>query len=140
MMELDTAEWHSRLEAASLKQLILLYELSKLTQSIGPGEGHQDPESQHPARFHRSDKRRELSRKIGEHMGHTYRRIHNKKFDDPWVHAKEDGYLFFVVMWDHWQKPFEALVCRRPFEDPSCARSFDGPGVWDDSSDEDSLA
>lgn len=146
-MELDTAGWHSRLETMSLKQLILLYEMSNLTQSIGPEEGHSDSPnvdtditSPHPASFRRSDRRIELSRRIKKHMEHTYRRIHDEDFDDPWVLAKEDGYLFFIVMWDHWQSPFEDLVCRRRFENSSCAGSFDGPGVWDDSSDEDSLA
>lgn len=145
-MELSIDEWHSRLEAASLKQLILLYEMSNLTQSIGPGEGHLDcpdldvdPKSQHPASFRRSNKRIELSRKIKKHMEHTYLRIHGEDFDDPWVLAKEDGYLFFVVMWDHWQQPFEDLVCCRRFEDSSCARSFDVPGGGNDSSDEDSV-
>ncbi len=139
-MKLDTAEWRSRLEAASLKQLMLLYETSNLMQSIEPGEGHSDPELQHHTSFRRSDKRIELSRKISKHMDHRYRCIHNQDFDDPWVLAKSDGYLDFVVMWDHWQRPFEDLVCRRPIEILTCARSYDGPGVWEDSSDEDSPA
>lgn len=139
-MKLDTAEWHLRLEAASLKQLMLLYETSKLTQSIEPGEGHPNPELRHHTSFRRSDKRIELSRKIREHMEHRYRRIHDQDFDDPWVLAKSDGHLWFVVMWDHWQQPFEDLVCRRPIETSPCARSYDGPGVWEDSSDEDSPA
>jgi len=72
-------------------------------------------------------------------MENTYRHIHNEEFDDPWVLAKEDGYLFFVVLWDHWHSPSEDLVCRRRFENSSRARSFDRPRVWDDSSDEDNL-
>ncbi len=57
-MELDPADWQSRLEAVSLKQLILLNEMSNLTQSIGPEEGHPygpnldiDTDSQHPLAF-----------------------------------------------------------------------------------------
>jgi hypothetical protein len=145
-MEVDPAGWQARLEAVSLKQLILLYEMSNLRQSIGSEEGHPcgpnldiDIQSQHPASFRRSDKRIELSRRIRKHMENTYQRIYNEDFDDPWGLAKEDGYLFFVVLWDHWQSPFEDLVRRRGFELSSRARSFDGPVVWDDSSDEDNL-
>ncbi len=70
-------------------------------------------------------------------MENTYRRYHNEDFDDPWGLAKEDGYLFFVVLWDHWQSPFEDLVCRRGFELLCRARSL-GPRLWDHNSDEDS--
>ncbi len=67
-MEMNPAEWQSRLEAVSLKQLILLYEMSKLTQSIGSEEGHPcgpnldiDIQSQHPASFRRTDERQSLT-------------------------------------------------------------------------------
>jgi hypothetical protein len=145
-MELDPAVWQSRLEAVSLKQIILLYEMSNLRHNIGSEVGHHygphdiDTQSQRPTSFRRSDKRIELSRRIRKYMENTYRRIHSEDFGDPWVLAKEDGYLSFLVLWDHWQPPFEDLVCRRQFEVSRCARSFDGPGVWDDSSDEETLA
>lgn len=142
-MRLDAAEWQSRLEAMTSKQVVLLYEMSRLTQSVGLEEAHPenttldaDPKSQHPTSFRRSDKRQALSRRTKEHMEHTYRRIHNEDFDEPWVNAKEDGYLWFVVMWDHWQTPFEDLMCRRLGQTSRSARSFEGPGIWDDSSDE----
>lgn len=122
-MEVDPAEWQSRLEAVSLKQLILLYEMSNLIQSIGSVEGQpNDPnlelntQSHHWASFRRSDTRVELGQRIRKHMENTYRRIHNEEFEDPWALAKEDGFLMFVVLWDHWQPPFEDLVYRRPFE------------------------
>lgn len=145
LMELDPGEWQSRLEAVSLKQLILSYEMSNLTQTIGSETGYHygpydiDNQSQHPAGFRRSDKRSKLSRRIRKHMENTYRHIHHEGFDDPWVLAKEEGYLFFVVLWDHWQPPFKDLVCCRQFGHSSSARSFDKLGVWDDSSDEDRL-
>lgn len=112
LMKLDTAKWRSRLEAASLKQLMLLYEMSNLTQSIEPGEGRSDPELQHHTSFRRSDKRIELSREIRKHMDDRYRCIHDQELDDPWVLAKSDGYLNFIVMWDHWQQPFKDLIWR----------------------------
>ena len=130
-MKLDTTEWHSRLEAASLKQLILLYEMSNLTQSIEPGEGHSNPKLQHHTSFRPSNKRMELSRKTNKHIEHRYRHIYDQGFNGPWVLAKSDGYLDFVVMWDHWQRPNDI---------PTFARSYDGHGVWEDSSDEDSPA
>jgi len=84
------AEWQSRLEAVSLKQLILLYEMFNLIQSIGSEEGHSNnpnldsnTQSQHWANFLRSDTRVELSRRTRKHMENTYRCIHNEDFDDP---------------------------------------------------------
>lgn len=148
MMDLDPAEWESRFEAVTLKQLILLCEVSGLRQSIGPEEEHPcgldldiDAQSPHPARFHQPDKRIELSQRIEKHIEDRYRHIHNENFDGPWPLAKYDGYLGFIVLWDHWQSPFKDLVfCRHPFENPSRASSFNRPRMWDDSSDEDGLA
>ena len=143
MMRIDAVEWQSSLEAMTLKQLYHLCEMSKLTQSIGreemvPAPQYPDakPDSVHAINHGRSEERDALDRRIWEHIEHTYLRIHNQDAEYPWIHTYYEGYLWFIVMWDHWQPSLKEMVCRRRPTDPSLRPSFEKQYLWDDSSDE----
>lgn len=144
-MKVDAAEWQSRLESMTLKQLYHLCEMSKLTQSVGreevvPAPRHPDvpPDSVHAINSGRSEKRVTLEKRTWEHIEHTYQRVHHREAEDPWIHTKHEGYLWFIVMWDHWQACLREVVCGRRPMDPSPDASFEKQYLWDNSSDEES--
>lgn len=44
--------------------------------------------------------------------------------------SKDEDFLHFIVIWDHWQPSLKQIVC-------SARPSFEKQYLWDDSSDED---
>ncbi len=136
-MKVDATEWQPRLEAMTLKQIYHLYEMSRLTQSIGgeeiiPPLRHpcHDPDSLHAINSNKSEKRKALERKIMDHLERRYMEVYNEGAEDPWIYANDEGFLWFIIMWDHWQRDFKSIVCRQ--RKPNCAKER----LWDDSSDE----
>lgn len=121
MMNLEPAQWASRLESMKLKQLYYLCEMSKLTQSIGNEEKLPAPEAR-PIGRGRSKKRNSLEAKIWDHIESIYQRTYREKSDYPWIYAKHEGSLWFVVIWDHWQGSLKQIVCGGP--KPSTAKSY----------------
>ena len=127
----------------TLKQLYLLYEMSKLTQSIGreevvpaPRFPDAEPNLIHAINQGRSKEHEALSETIWQHIEHVYQRIHNRDAELIWAHSLYEGSLGFIVMWDHWQPSLKQVVCGRRSIDPSPWPSFEEQYLWDDSSDE----
>ena len=144
LMKSDPAEWQSRLEPMTLKQLYHLSEMCALTQSIGREEvipapyfPNAAPGSALAINSRRSAERHALSFKVSKHLQIVYRRLHHRDaVDDPWVHAKREGYLWFVVLWDHWQPGLRELVYNRPDAESMVGSSGGDEVLWDDSTDE----
>lgn len=142
-MKVDTTEWQPRLEAMTLKQLYHLCEMTKLTQSIGreevvpaPPFPNADPDSAIAINSGQSKERIALGEKTWEHIERTYQRIYHRDAEYPWIFAKDEGFLWFIVMWDHWQPSLRQIICRWLPTDPSPRASFEKQYLWDDSSDE----
>lgn len=131
-MQLETAEWQSRLEHTRFKELYYLYEMSNLTQSIGREEilPNADPYSIDFIIRGRSDKRSTLGGRIWRHIDDTYQRTHSSRSDYPWTYGKLEGGLWFVVMLDHWQGSLKQIICGEP------RPSLEKQSLWDDSSGE----
>ena len=144
-MKLDSAEWAPRLESMTSQQLYHLREMTKLTQSIGHEEDippppfpNESPDSFHAINPGQSDKRIALEDKVRERIQYISQRFFQRDATDASVYAKHEGFLFFVVVWDHWQPSLKDLVCHlsrsaiRP--NPEEVRRY----LWDDSFDKES--
>lgn len=138
MMEVGSAEWQPRLEAMRLKQLYHLCEMTNLTQRIEgedvvlePQLPDADPDSYHAINLDQSKKRIALGEQTWEHIERSYQRVYHMDAEWPWKYSKDDGVLWLILMWDHWQGELRKVVCR-PFTEPSCEKGY----LWDDSSDE----
>lgn len=137
MMTIDAEEWQPRLDTMSLKQLYYLCEMSKLTQSIGreeivpaPQFPNADPDLAIAINSGRSKKRIALDERIWGHITRVYQRVYHREAEWPWIFTKEEGYLWFIVIWDHWQPSLKSIVC-------SSRQSFEQMHLWDDTSDDD---
>lgn len=138
LMKLDPAEWQSKLEPMTLKQLYLLYEMSDLPQSIGREDSVPDvePGSIYNINNGESDKCIALRKKIWQYTESTYQRICKRDPEPIWAHAIYAGALGFLVIWDHWQLSLWEVICGRRRREATPRSSFEKQYVWDDSSDE----
>lgn len=142
----DPSKWLSKLESMTLKQLYRLHEMTRLTQSIGQGEepipppmfSDQPPDSVHFINTGQSKERLALSDTVWQQIQHISQRIFHQDAQDPSVYAKHEGFMWFVVLWDHWQESLKDLVCHQSTTSaalkPSAA--FEKQYLWDDSSDD----
>ena len=87
--------------------------MTSLPQSIGTEEILASPydsgaplESLRVSNFRRPQRRYDLSKMIEKNM----ERLLGRSPRAPWANAKEEGYLWFVVMWDHWQPDLDFLI------------------------------
>jgi len=104
-MKVNAIEWQSRLEAMTLKQIYHLYEMSRLTQSIG-GEkiisplrhSCHDPDSLHAINSNKFKKRKALKRKIMDYLKRRYMEVYNEGAEDSWIYANDEGFLWFIIM------------------------------------------
>ena len=138
-MKLDASEWESRLEHITSKQLYYLHEMTKLTQSIGREEAvppplfpDEPPDSVHSINTGRSEKRIALEERVWQQIQDICQRIFNQDALYPDVYAKHEGFMWFVVMWDHWQPSLKDMVLHQ-----STSRIKPSPDVvkrylWDD--------
>lgn len=141
----DSSKRLSRLKSMTLKQLYRLYEMTKLTQSIGQGEESiappifldQPPDSVHSINTDRSEKRIALSGEVWEQIQKISQRFFHQDAQDPIAYAKHEGFMWFVVLWDHWQESLKDLVCRQSTTSPEFKPSpaTERQYLWDDSSD-----
>ncbi len=145
MQSNDPSKWLSKLESMTLKQLYRLHEMTKLTQSIGQGEEpipppmflDEPPDSVHSINSGQSEQRIALSDQVWQQIQHISQRIFHQDAQAPIVYAKHEGFMWFVVLWDHWQESFKDLVCHQsttPAElkpSPALEKQY----LWDDSSD-----
>lgn len=143
----NSSKWSSKLESLTLKQLYRLHEMTKLTQSIGQGEERvpppvypdEPPDSVHSINSGQSEERLALSDQIWQHIQQISQRVFHQDAPAPSVFAKHEGFMGFVVLWDHWQESFKDLVCHESTVSPALKPSptFEKQYIWDDSSDED---
>ncbi|TVY32683.1 hypothetical protein LSUB1_G007619 [Lachnellula subtilissima] len=144
LMKLETPNVQARLDSIRLKDLFLLYEMSRLNQSIGLEEvlpSFPDPQPQpgsvRAIRRRPSEKRRSLEKLIWELIEKVYQRIHNDEPDYPWVvECKEDGYMYYRIMWDHWQSELKGISCSRGSRNPNVEPKDKQESFYADSSDE----
>ena len=117
LMKLDASEWESRLEHMTSKQLYYLHEMTKLTQSIGREEvvpkplfPDEPPDSVHSINSGQSEKRITLGERVWQQIQDTSQRIFNQDALYPEGYAKHEGFMSFVIMWDHWQPSLKDMV------------------------------
>ncbi|KAL9024258.1 MAG: hypothetical protein Q9196_006644 [Gyalolechia fulgens] len=116
LMNLNPSEWISRLEAMTSQELYCLHEMTKLTQNIGeeilppPLFPDQPPESIHAINIGRSEKRIAVEEAVWEQIEHISQRVFGQEAIHPEVYAKCEGFMWFVVIWDHWQPSLKDTV------------------------------
>ncbi|KAI4120189.1 MAG: hypothetical protein LQ338_007192 [Usnochroma carphineum] len=120
LMRLDLSEWDPRLQAMTSQELYYLREMTKLTQSIGREEIVPPPmfpdepsDSVHSINSGQSEKRMTLARRIWQQIQRNSRHFFERDAQDPSVFAKHEGFLWFVVLWDHWQPSLKDMVCHQ---------------------------
>jgi len=118
LMRLDASEWESRLQAMTSQELYYLWEMSRLTQSIGREEDvplrndpDAPPDSFQAINFGVSDKRDALQYKIRDQIYCISQHFYQQDAYDPLSCAKDEGFYWWVVMWDHWQLSLKDIVC-----------------------------
>ena len=144
MMKMDLSGWRSRLQSMTLKQLYYLHEMTKLTQSIGQGEEKVPPpffpdeprDSIHSINSGQSDKRIALGEKVWQQIQDVSQRIFNQDAPDPSAYTKEEGFLWFVVMWDHWHLSLKDMVYHQSRSTIRPSPDIEKRYLWDDNEDE----
>ena len=113
-----------------------------LPQSIGgvekrspPHSPDADPNSFNAVNQSRSPKRYDLEHAVERHIERRHWEVHGEKPDWPIGYALEEGFLVWVVFWDHWQENLMSTVCYGPDHDtPSQLRL--NRSLWEESSDD----
>ena len=102
------------------QELYYLREMTKLTQSIGREEIVPPPmfprgpsDSVHSINSGQSEKRIALERRIWLQIQRNSWRFFERDAQDPSGYAKHEGFLWFVVLWDHWQPSLKDMVCHQ---------------------------
>ena len=144
-MRLSLADCELRIKSMSLKQLYLLKELFALPQYVGHNEETSyrlDPWSEFrqgvTVNYEYSAKFYKISNLVWKHIEYLYEGIHDRPFVDTVTEGLYDGYVVFVVIWDHWQACLKELVCG-PCLNPRAPKSeqiFEKGYLWEESSDE----
>lgn len=142
----DPSKWSSKLGSMTLKQLYYLHEMTKLTQSIGQGEEPvsppmfpgEPPGTVHSINSSQSEKRIALGDKIWQQIQYLSQRFYHEDAHYTCVYAKHEGFMWFVVLWDHWQASLKDLVCHRVTTSATLKPSpaLEKQYIWDDSSDD----
>ena len=137
-------EWTSRLQRTSLKQLLYLNEISWLPYIVAVGDDFMQLSQGSIATSSRQstdeapsfqNRLQALCKTIGEQTEQTYRRLHGESRGPLWVYAIDEGYMNFLVMWDHWQSSLKELVCGTRSKAPPYQKDFHWE-FWEDSSDD----
>ena len=142
MMTIDPTDWESRMDTMTLKRLYHLCEMTRLTQSIGNEEQRSphafpnaNPKSWLAVNGSRSPKRQQMEKRIWGYIEKKSQSIHGESPDYPWIYAKEDGFMWYVVLWDHWQDLLKSLICGRLTKEPPVRREYDW-SLWNESSED----
>ena len=119
-MRLDRSAWDSRLQAMTSQELYYLREMTKLTQRIGREEivpppifPHEPSDSVHSINSGQSEKRIALERRVWQQIQRNSWDFLERDAQDPSSYAKHEGFLWFVVLWDHWQPSLKDMVCHQ---------------------------
>lgn len=143
-MKLDPAEWALRLESMTLQQLYYLFELTKLTQSIGHEEYPYSPPAAFPkpppasmdaVNNDKSDKRIALEATVRQQIHYMSQRFFQRDIMDVSIYAASEGFLWFVVLWDHWQPSLKEIVCHLPRDAIKPSPEETKQYLWDDNFD-----
>ena len=139
LMRLDCSEWNSRLQEMTSQELYYLLEMTKLTQSIGreeivppPRHPHESSDSVHSINSGRSEKRIALEGMIWQQIQRNSWQFFERKAQDPIIYTKHEGFLWFVVLWDHWQPSFKDLVCHQSVSPRKLSPAIQKQYVWND--------
>ena len=142
LMTLEQSSLESDLQKLSQKRLRLLHEMTILPQSMG-GVEKRPPTDCPDADSHSfrainqscSPKRRELEQVVATHIEQRHWEVHGEQPDWPIGYALEEGFLVWVVLWDHWQESLKWIVCcRHGYGTPPCLRK--DWSLWEESSDD----
>ena len=143
LMRLDPSKWEPRLQAMTSQELYYLREMANLTQSIGREEDvpppmfpDQPPDSFHSINQGRSEKRIALEEKIWEQVQRNSRQFFDRDAQDTSIYAKHEGFLCFVVMWDHWQPSLKDIVCHQSVSTIRLSPEVVSQYLWNDGLDE----
>lgn len=138
-MKIDCSEWNSRLQAMTSQELFYLREMTKLTQSIGREEivpppmfPDEPPDSVHSINSGRSEKRIALEGRVWQQIQDNSWRLFGQDAEDPSIFAKHEGFLWFVVLWDHWQSMLKNLVCHEFMDVTKPGPAINKPHLWND--------
>ena len=147
LMRLDPSEWDYRLQAMTSQELYYLWEMTLLTQSIGRKEivpppmfPDEPPDSVHSINSGRSDKRIALEQKVWEQIQRNSLRFFKRDAQNPSVYAKHEGFLWFVVLWDHWQPSLKDMVCHQSVSLKKPSPAVQEQYLWNDRLDEQAIA
>ena len=83
-----------------------------------------------------SEKRTALGEKVWARIQDVSQHIFGQDAYDPIIFAKHEGFMDFVVMWDHWHDSLKDLVGHRSRSNFRPDPAFEKQYLWDDSSDE----
>ena len=143
LMRLDCSEWNSRLQEMTSQELYYLLEMTKLTQSIGreeivppPRYPHESSDSVHSINSGRSEKRIALEGMIWQQIQRNSWQFFERKAQDPIIYTKHEGFLWFVVLWDHWQPSLKDLVCHQSVSPRKLSPAVQKQYFWNDKWDE----
>lgn len=140
LLQTNPQNWPKKLEAIRLKDLYLRFEMSKLNQSFGLEEEippFPDPQPR-PGSFHAINRRFSKKREaLSEMIWRDIEETHLKgEASDLWVvYVKTEGYLNFLVIWDHWQYNLKSIACTQGSRDENPEVGSAKESFWEDSSD-----
>lgn len=140
LMNLNPSEWKVRLEAMTSQELYYLHEMTKLTQSIGKEEivppplfTDQPPNSIHAINSGRSEKRIAVEETVWQQVERSSQRIFGEEAVHPEVYTKYEGFMWFVVIWDHWQPSLKDAVLHTSRSAKRRSPEFVKRYLWNDN-------
>ncbi len=143
LMRLDRSEWNSRLQAMTSQELYYLCEMTILTQSIGREEivpppmfPHEPSDSVHSINNGRSEKRIALEGRIWQQIQRNSWQFFEQNAQDPSIYTNHKGFLWFVVLWDHWQPSLKDMVCHQSVSPRTISAAIQKQYLWNDELDE----
>ena len=126
------------------QELYYLYEMTLLTQSIGKEEVISPPTCPYvpPELFPvfnsgRSDKRIWLEQKVWLQIQFISLRFFKRDPRNPSVYANHEGFLWYVVLWDHWQPSLKDIVCHESVSSRQPGQAVQEQYLWNDRWDDD---
>ena len=77
-----------------------------------------------------------LGEKVWARIDDVSQQIFGQDSPHPVIYAKHEGFMDFVVMWDHWHDSLKDLVGHHSISKFRPDPAFEKRYLWDDSSDE----
>jgi hypothetical protein len=126
------------------QELYYLREMANLAQSIGreetlpPLSYLNEPAHSvfHVYAFGPSEKRSALERKAWHQIQHNSRHFLERDAHHVDIYAKHEGFLWFVVLWDHWQLKLEDAICHDPRSSAKLSPAVKEQYLWNDGLNE----